>query len=133
MNGIVDQLQDAAEGKSPFKLSLFSFHDLNLLSVLRAIGVRGKPTEPLSALAFELWKRRESPNSGRFKVLLRMSEGLTTDWIYQADEYVPIYDGRYAKRRQLTELADVAKVMRTFYADKVNTTNCGYFGRDAKV
>ncbi|OQR76123.1 hypothetical protein BIW11_07981 [Tropilaelaps mercedesae] len=125
LDGIAHQLQNAAEGKSKFRLSLFSFHDLNLLSVLRAFGIRNKPTEFLAIMAFELWKHSEN-----LYVKLRMSEGLSTNWVYRPDEYVPLlgFDGGH-----IEEFSEVRRVMLNFYKNQINITNCGYFGPDAKV
>lgn len=124
MNGIADELEKAAEQTSRFKLSLFSFHDLNLLSVLRALGHEDKLVDPLAAMAFELWKDK----SGH-RVTFRMSEGTTTHWEYKPDEYLDIYHGT----AKVSKLSEVVPLMRSFYQSHLNFTNCGYFGSDAKI
>lgn len=124
MNGIADELENAAGKTSKFKLSLFSFHDLNLLSVLRALGHRDKLTDPLAVLAFELWRDQTG-----YRVTVRMSEGITTDWKYKPDEYLKVYNGT----AEVSKLPEMATLLRTFYQSQLNLTNCGYFGSDAFI
>ena len=124
MNGIADELEKAAQGTSTFKLSLFSYHDLNLLSVLRAVGYRGKATDPLAVMAFELWKDHNG-----YRVALRMSEGVTTDWQYKPDGYLKILKGG----EEIRNFPDVVTLLRTSYQSQLNLTDCGYFGSDAKL
>ncbi|XP_022643480.1 uncharacterized protein LOC111242851 isoform X2 [Varroa destructor] len=130
LNGIADQLQSSSEGSSKFKLSLFSFHDISVLSCLRALGIRNKAAEPLSTMAFELWKHETPGKTDQFRVALRMSEGLTTNWVYQPDEYLKM---KNAGGQVIDELGEVLHIMRTFYEHRLNITNCGYFGNDAKI
>lgn len=124
MNGIADELENAANGSSRFKLSLFSFHDINLLSVLRALGHGNKPTDPLAAIAFELWE-----DHAGYRVAVRMSEGISKDWEYKPDKYLQVYNGT----SEVSTLPELLSLLRSFYASQLDVTNCGYFGSDAKI
>ncbi|XP_028967265.1 uncharacterized protein LOC114828219 [Galendromus occidentalis] len=124
MEGISNELEKAANGISRIKLSLFSFHDLNLLSVLRALGHNDLATDPLAAVALELWKNRSG-----YRVALRVSEGITTEWKYRPGRYIDIYNGT----EKVDELSEILYLMRNFFRSQLNVTDCGYFGSDAKI